>query len=172
MRQRIPPSPKGIDPDALALHTLLKALTAASEWERAIALFEGASAAGVAAAASASVTAAAIEACAAGASANAASDAELARQLARRASEYIERLGAQRLVPSAACYRGAIQACAAASEASAAMALWQAMVRIDMVADAQTYGALVRALHTAGRHDEENLVLGHAERAGVPTESL
>ena len=77
-----------------------------------------------------------------------------------------------RLVPSAGCYRSAIQACASAGEASAAMALWQAMVRIDMRPDAPTYAALVRALHGAGRHEEEQLVLGHAERAGVPSEAL
>ena len=60
------------------------------------------------------------------------------------------------------------RACAEADEWDGALAVWQQMVRNDMRPPPAMYAVVLGACRRAGRADEANLLIGYAEREGVP----
>ena len=90
----------GIAPDAMALHTLLRALSAAGQWPTALAVFDAVVASDDADVCTPTVYAAALTACAIGAQ-------------SERAKKYLAQMKAVGLTPSQACYTQGARHCTA-----------------------------------------------------------
>lgn len=138
----------GVTPDALALHTLLRALVGADQWPTALVIFDS-----VAMSSDAddvltpSVYSMALTACAAGAQ-------------VERGEGYIEQMKAAGMTPTDKCYRQLTTAHAAAGDWQGALGVWKQMVELGMEPDAATNKAVYDACEAAGEAEEAKNVLG------------
>jgi pentatricopeptide repeat protein len=149
---------EGIEIDALALTTLVRALTRSSQWEAALFVFERALELAPSVCTS-GVFAAALEACEVGGQRDA-------------ALQLLQTMRERRVLVSAACYHFVCAACVAGGDWRAALSALQDMLRQEQQPQAETWRLVHDACRAAERDEEADGLIGLAEQAGVPLLAL
>mmetsp|Transcript_3006 Transcript_3006/g.4839 ORF Transcript_3006/g.4839 Transcript_3006/m.4839 type:complete len:1032 (-) Transcript_3006:47-3142(-) len=147
-----------VDIDSKSLGTLLRVLTYCGQWEKSLETFKRARAI-MPNICREIVFAAALEACAAGAA-------------GETALELISEMVKKNLVPSVACYHGVCAACAAAGDWPSTLDAFQEMVKQEMQPLPETWEIVYDTCIKAGREGEADMLIGYAERLGVPLSTL